>query len=131
MTTALPRITAFAAALVGLSFAFAQPPAPQAGQRPPTIEERVTALERDVASVRTRFELRESQQIAAPSSALEPRVTSLERTLERLAMDLQRVERMADNAQRQADSAARAADYAQRSAQDAERIARDAQLRAR
>ena len=91
MTTILAKIAAAAAAAVCLSFVAAQPPAsqrtqPQAAQgaQPPqTLEERVTALERDVASVTTRFELREAQQPSSTSSALEPRVTSLERTLER------------------------------------------------
>ena len=115
------------AGLFYLAFATAQPPAPQAQPgRPPTIEERVAALERGLASVTTRFELREAAVAPTPPSgaALESRVSGVERALERMQLDLQRVERAADNAQRAADSATR-------DAADARRVAQDAALRAR
>jgi hypothetical protein len=113
------------AGLFYLAFAAAQPPAPQAG-RPPTIEERVAALERGLASVTTRFDLRESAVAPTPTTgaALESRLSGVERALERMQFDLQRVERAADNAQRAADSATR-------EAADARRVAQDAALRAR
>ena len=122
------------AGLVYVSFAAAQPPAQSQSQRPPTIEERVAALERGLASVTTRFDLREA---AIPpgagtvtSGALESRVGTLERTLDRLQQDIQRTERAADSAQRAADSASRDAANALRTAQDADRNAQNALLRA-
>lgn len=123
---------AAAAGLAYLSFAAAQPPAqPPAGAKPPSLEERVAALERGLASVTTRFEVREA---AAPSSlsgvqnrsALEARVGGLERSLDRLQQELQSAQRAADGAQRAADSASRDAAAAQRTAQSAENAARDA-----
>ena len=122
-----------AAGLVYVSFAIAQPPAPQPpGQRPPTIEERVAALERGLASVTTRFDIREAAVTPAQSSggALDARLSTLERSLERMQQDMQRLERAADNAQRSADAASRAADDARRTAMDAERNAQNALLRA-
>jgi uncharacterized protein DUF3359 len=128
---------AAAAALVYLSFAAAQPPGqgPQ-GNRPPTLEERVAALERGLASVTTRFEIRESavppsQSGAQNAAAFESRVSSLERSIDRLQQEVQSVQRAADSAQRAADSASRDAGDARRTAQSAENLARDAQLRAR
>jgi hypothetical protein len=124
---------AAAAGLLYLSFAAAQPPAQppqsQPGARPPTLEDRVAALERGLASVTTRFEIRES---AAPPSrsgtqnaaAFESRVSNLERSIGQLQLELQ-------SAQRAADSASRDAADARRTAQSAESTARDALLRAR
>ena len=115
------------AGLFYLAFAAAQPPAPQTqAGRQPTIEERVAALERGLASVTTRFELREAAVAPTPTTgaALESRLSGVERALERMQLDLQRVERAADNAQRAADSATR-------DAADARRVAQDAALRAR
>src|SRR5204862_508988 len=71
------------AGLFYLALAAAQPPAPQAQPgRPPTIEERVAALERGLASVTTRFELREAAVAPTPPSgaALESRLSGVERT---------------------------------------------------
>ena len=82
---------AAAAALVYLSFAAAQPPVQgPPGNRPPTLEERVAALERGLASVTTRFEIRESavppsQSGAQNAAAFESRVSNLERSIDRLA----------------------------------------------
>jgi len=121
---------AAAAALVYLSFAAAQPPVQgPPGNRPPTLEERVAALERGLASVTTRFEIRESavppsQSGAQNAAAFESRVSNLERSIDRLQQEIQSV-------QRAADSASRDAGDARRTAQSAENLARDAQLRAR
>ena len=121
---------AAAAALVYLSFAAAQPPVQgPPGNRPPTLEERVAALERGLASVTTRFEIRESavppsQSGAQNAAAFESRVSNLERSIDRLQQEIQSVQRAADSASRDAGDARRAA-------QSAENLARDAQLRAR
>ena len=137
---------AAAAGVVYLSFAAAQPPAQQSpaqppgaqaqpGSRPPTLEERVAALERGLASVTTRFDIRESAVPPAQSgtqsaAAFESRVGNLERSISSLQQQLQSVQRAADSAQRAADSAARDAGDARRTAQSAESTARDALLRA-
>ncbi len=124
------RKLAAAAGLVYLSFAAAQPPPPsQPGARPPTLEERVTALERGLASVTTRFDIRESATPPSQSglqntAAFESRLSNLERLVDRLQQEMQSVQRAADNAQRTADSASR-------TAQSAENTARDALLRTR
>jgi hypothetical protein len=108
------------AALALLTPALAQPPA-----KAPTLEERVTTLEKELASVSTRLGLRESLAATGASDAgLAGRVAMLQRTLDRLAVDLQRVER-------QADAAARDASQARSDAMAAQQIARDAALRAR
>ena len=102
---------AAAGALVYLSFAAAQPPTQgPPGNRPPTLEERVAALERGLASVTTRFEIRESavppsQQGAQSAVALDSRVGNLERSINQLQQAIQSVQRAADSAQRAADSA--------------------------
>jgi len=101
---------------VVVALGYAQPPA----ERP--IDERVTALEREITRVVTRVDLREAAASPGATTALAARVTELERTLARLTTDVQRVER-------QADSALREATAAQRAAQDAERLARDAATR--
>jgi uncharacterized protein DUF3359 len=129
---------AAAAALVYLSFAAAQPPAQpppsQPGARPPTLEDRVAALERGLASVTTRFDIRESAvppQSGTPNAAaFESRVSNLERSIGQLQQQLQSAQRAADSAQRAADSASRDAADARRTAQSAESTARDALLRA-
>ena len=124
-------------ALVYLSFAAAQPPTQgPPGNRPLTLEERVAALERGLASVTTRFEIRESavppsQQGAQSAAVLDSRVGNLERSINQLQQEIQSVQRAADSAQRAADSASRDAGDARRTAQSAESLARDAQLRAR
>jgi len=108
------------AALVLVTPALAQPPT-----NPPPLEQRVTALEKELASVSTRLGLRESLGGNTASDAgLAVRVTTLERTVERLTTDLQRVERLAD-------AAARDASQARSDALAAQQIARDAALRAR
>ena len=125
------------AALVYLSFAAAQPPAQgPPGNRPQTLDERVAALERGLASLTTRFEIRESavppsQTGVLSAAAFESRVSNLERSLNQLQQEIQSVQRAADSAQRAADSASRDAGDARRTAQSAESLARDAQLRAR
>jgi hypothetical protein len=111
-----------AAALISLGFAAAQPP-PQ-DQRGPTLDDRVGVLERGLASLATRFELRDSALPPVAGGSLEPRIAALESALDRLAVDLQRVQRQADNAQREASDA-------RREAASAERAARDAAMRVR
>jgi hypothetical protein len=117
------KILGFSTALAALSvlaLAFAQ-------SRPLTTEERVIALESAVATLETRFGLESSRQptIGGESGvALQARLTTLERSLERLATDVQRVERLADMAAR--DAAA-----AQRDAMTAQQLARDAMMRVR
>jgi hypothetical protein len=135
------RRLAALAALVYLSFAAAQPPTQpppqsQSGARPLTLEDRVAALERGLASVTTRFDIRESavqpsQAGAQNAAAFESRVSSLERSIGQLQQQLQSVQRAADSAQRAADSASRDAGDARRTAMSAESMARDAQLRPR
>jgi hypothetical protein len=92
---------------------------------PTTIEQRLGTLERAVATLDTQLSL----EIARPDAgganmSLEARVAALERTVDRLATDVQRAERLAD-------SAARAASDAQRDALRAEQSARDAAMRNR
>jgi hypothetical protein len=92
---------------------------------PTTIEQRLGALEKAVATLDTQLSL----EIARPDAggvnmSLEARVAALERTVDRLATDVQRAERLAD-------SAARAASDAQRDAMRAEQSARDAAMRSR
>jgi hypothetical protein len=108
-----------AAALIYLTIAAAQ-----SQDRGPTLDDRVGLLERSLASLATRFELRDSASPPAAGGALEPRISALETALDRLAVDLQRVERQAENAQREASDA-------RREAASAERAARDVAMRAR
>ena len=91
------------AALCLLALAAAQPP-------PRTINERVAALESGLATLETRFglERNRSPDMGGESGlALAGRVTALERSLDRLATDVQRIERVADAAARDAASAQR------------------------
>ncbi len=107
-------------ALAVLTLAAAQSPRP-------TTEERVAALESALATLETRFGLQSARppDFGGESGlALAGRVTAIERSLERLAADVQRVERLADTAAR--DAAA-----AQRDATSAQQTARDAAMRAR
>lgn len=108
------------AALAALTFAAAQPP-----QR--TTEERIAELEAAIATLDTRLALESSRQptIGGESGlALQSRVTTLERNVERLTADLQRISRVAEQAARDAASA-------QRDAMAAQQAARDAAMRAR
>jgi hypothetical protein len=94
---------------------------------PTTIEQRLAALESAVAKLDTQLALEISRPSAAGGGspiALESRVMSLERTVERLVTDVQRAERLAE-------SASRAASDAQRDAMRAEQAARDAAMRSR
>jgi len=126
-SSALKIVTAMG--FIYVSFAAAQPGQP-ATQRPPTIEERVAALERGLANASARFEARDAAAVTSSSTiALETRILRLEQTLDRVAQELQRVERSTDSAQRAADAAARDAADARRTALDADRTARDAQMR--
>jgi hypothetical protein len=95
-------------------------------QEPVPLDERVAALERMVATLDTRLDIRTAPAPAGPERdfALTSRIERLEAALDRLTLDLQRVERMADNAMREASDA-------RRSAMSAESAARDAAMRAR
>lgn len=95
----------------------------------PTLEERVAALERGLASLETRFQVSPAAVPGAISSIdttrnLASQLMDLQREVERLRGDIQRVERKADAAQREAAGA-------ERDALNAERIARDAANRVR
>ena len=117
MSTSARYFTLFATALFA-SPALAQQPPPRAG----TLEERVAALESGVAALDTRLGLARSRvgdDAGQTELALAGRIQALERMVDRLSVDLQRV-------QRTADDAVRAADAAQRTAEQA---ARDARLR--
>ena len=106
------RYCGVVAALVFLAVAAAQPPR--------TIEERIAALESGLATLDTRFGLERARpaDVGGESGvALAGRVTALERSLDRLATDVQRVERVADAAARDAASA-------QRDAMEARQLAR-------
>jgi hypothetical protein len=120
--TALCAATAAAAAVVSLTLATAQPP--PSGRPPATLDERVAALERGLASVTTRFDLRDSAAAPAGPGALEPRIANHERTIDPLSADMLRLEREADNAFREASAA-------RREAMNAARAARDAAMRVR
>jgi hypothetical protein len=113
------RYAATTAALCALALAAAQPPAR-------SIDERVAALEADLASLDTRFGLQGARPDLGGESgpALAARITELERSIERLANDVQQVERLAESAAREAAQAARAA-------MTAEQTAREVALRAR
>jgi hypothetical protein len=95
-------VLVLAAVVVFCSLARAQEP------RVPTLEERVTALESRVAALDTRFELGRTLdgRGSAASATTDTRILELERSLERLTVDLQRLEREADTAMREARSAA-------------------------
>lgn len=112
------------AALTVATLAVAQEPLRAA----PTLQERVTALEANVATIETRFGLQSSRPgnlgTGESGVALAARVDRLERSLEQLAADVQRAARLAENA-------ARDAAQAQREAQSAQQAARDAASRTR
>jgi hypothetical protein len=114
----------FAGAAITLTcLSLAQQPRPES----PTIDERVMALEAGLARLDTRLGLataRPPDSAGQSELALGARITELERAVQRLATDLQRVERLADDA-------ARGAYEAQRAASSAEQTARDAAMRAR
>jgi len=95
-------------------------------QQPVPLDERVAALERMVATLDTRLDIRTAPAPAGADRdfALTSRIERLEAALDRLTLDLQRVERMADNAMREASDA-------RRSAMNAENAARNAEMRAR
>jgi hypothetical protein len=88
-----------------------------AAQQPPTMEERVAALESSLATLQTRFARESTRQpnIGGDTGiGIESRVTALERSLERVAADVDRVARLADSAARDAANAQRTAEQAQR-----------------
>ena len=114
MSTTFRLFAFFAAVLLGLPALAQQPP-----QRTPTLEERVTALESDVATLDTRLGLARSRagdDAGQTETALAGRIQALERLVDRLSVDLQSVQRTADAAQRSADAAQRTAEQAARDA---------------
>jgi hypothetical protein len=117
------RYSTTMAALAVVTLAAAQEPL-----RAPTLQERVDMLERQVATIDTRFGLEATRPanlgIGETGVGLASRVDALERSLERLAADVARVQQLADNA-------ARDAQQAQREAMSAQQTARDAAMRAR
>ncbi|HVJ29071.1 MAG TPA: hypothetical protein VNA66_02075 [Gammaproteobacteria bacterium] len=107
------RCLAILATTLLTSWALAQQP------RAPTLEERMTALEASVATLDTRLERERTRIGDNPGQtdlALSGRVQTLERNLERLATDMQRVERIAEDALRAANAAQRTAEQAARDA---------------
>lgn len=124
MPTITQRIALMAAALILCAAGRAQEPE---NGRP--LEERVLQLERSLASLETRFGLREAQEPAAPATrgpdaSASIRIDQLERQLDRLQAALDRLER-------EIQSALRAANRASREAANAGLIARDALNRTR
>lgn len=122
MRTKLGYVTILAA--LGLSAsAIAQEPLAA-----PTLQERVADLEASVAVIETRFGVQSARPVDLGNGesglALAGRVDALERALERLAAEVQRIERVVDNA-------ARDAAQAQREASAAQQVARDAAMRSR
>jgi hypothetical protein len=97
--------------------------APQEPLRAPTLQERVVHLEAAVATLETRTGVQSARPadlgIGETALGLAGRVDALERALERLAADVQRIERAVDNAARDAADARREAGAAQQAARDA------------
>jgi uncharacterized protein YceH (UPF0502 family) len=115
MTGKLCGAVAFAAALALGSLTQAQETVTE-----PTLKERVAALEAEVASLETRFEVQRTLEDSVPGEGtLTARVAKLERSLERLAADLERVGRQVDAALREATQARREAAMAVQLARDA------------
>ena len=113
----LIRGFAFLAAASLVALAPAQQPPDR--QRTATLEERVTALEASLATLDTRLALERSRVGDDPGQtelALAARVQSLERLVDRLQVDMQRIQRVADDAARAANTAQRAAEQAARDA---------------
>ena len=97
----------------------------QAQQPQPTLEERVAALELDLDDLAARVAGRGNvapSPLGTPDAVLGSRVAQLERSVDRLAADLQSIERQVDNALREAADARREAMAAERLARDAARL---------
>jgi hypothetical protein len=86
-----------------------------------TIEERMDALERALASLETRFDIAATLGESRGPAAEEARIMALERELERVVMELERVRREIDAAAREATQARREAAAAQQAARAASR----------
>jgi hypothetical protein len=88
-----------------------------------TIQERVTALEANVATIETRLGLESSRPsnlgTGESGVALAGRISALENSVQQLTADVRRIERLAENASREAGQAARAASAAEQAARDA------------
>jgi hypothetical protein len=119
MSQKIVSMAAVAAAAAAAVFTLANAQAPQ---RPLTVEDRVAALERQVATLDTRAGLNSTALPGGANDrdyALTSRIDQLQQAMDRLATDVQRVERLADNAARDASQAQREAMYAQQAARDA------------
>jgi len=124
MTKTAKRRLPIALLLLGMSVVLAQ-----SNRVEVPVEERVLMLERDLASLETRFGLRDAQNAGAPARtdvgmSVISRVDQLERQITRLESEVQRVGR-------EAQAALREASQARREAMGAERLARDALNRVR
>lgn len=107
--------------LVGADAA-AQEPKP-----PRSVEDRLSALEQQVASLQTRLGVRTTVPQTSPGSAVQAQATSrrmdqLERRLDALSAQIRRVEQQADAAMREALQAHRQATLAEQLARDAGRL---------
>jgi ubiquinone biosynthesis protein UbiJ len=103
---------------VAATFIFFVSAQAQGPRSEPTLEERIAQIERNVASLDTRIELRSTLD-SGSAAATAARVEQLERSLERLTAELQRVERETNAALREAMLARREATAAQQLARDA------------
>lgn len=116
MTSKLKALCVLSAALAFFP-AFAQQP-----QR--TDEQRLSALENQLASLETRLGVRttlgapSSAEISVHNQATAQRIAQLERRLDSLTADVKRIDRQADAAMREASQARRDAMRAQQMARD-------------
>lgn len=96
-----------------------------ASDDPPTLEQRVAALEREVARLDTRLDNRtigRGQPGAGDVSVLVRRIDQLERSIGMLRSDVARIERSAEAAQRIASDAQRRAAAAENAARSGARF---------
>ncbi len=132
MKREIPRAAALAALAFFVGSAAAQAPGAQ-GSRPtaaqPTLEQRVAALEKQVAGLETRLRAYTSANPSVPNvpqagASTAERVQQLQATVSSLAAKVEAATRTADQALREAQQA-------QRVAQDAQRTVSRLQLRVR
>lgn len=117
MSSKLVSASLAVAIVAGALAASAQEP-----RQPLSTEDRIAALERQLASLETRFGLESTRppNLAAETPAgLAARVDAVERSVDRLASEVARVARVAENAAREAAEARRDASAAQQAARDA------------
>jgi chaperonin cofactor prefoldin len=119
----ISKLTSLSLAFVVLVCANA---AAQEPEQPRSVEDRLSALERQVASLQTRLGVRTTVPQTSPRSAVEAqalsrRVEQLERRLDALTAQVKRVEQQTDAAMREALQAHRQAALAEQLARDAGR----------